>query len=580
MKKDIIFVTSAMVLGFVVSIMVMLILGAIAAPSYFNYILTPQEAADIEFIYQKATMMSDYTQWAFLLMLPFLLVTFALFLRVLNPNINAPVFRQTPGRYKASLVALSLAAGYFGLSMLAGNDGFSTMLALGILTIGNGLLWGMAGEMGWAGDFSTWKPGHHGGISSMGTCFALGALEGAVFAGLTNFVSWSFDKYFILVSEVLDGSGEVSVAGYVYLFYGLAFMLVMSFGVAAGFATALAPAYKTTHERKRALMVPVVLLLLMLSVVSYMYRDASVKYDLDKQKLAHAVGIPERASKSLVILNFPQNPEGDGFGIQNWPLEVTSYGIASQSSMELSIDNLLRLKEYIDSHSHGSVFKYELMQALYSGYFALWDVQQGDRMMVMSAPHMLLSRMLLVSRLAFLPITDENLAVLNYLADDDAWVIKGNAAMKLARCYVHFGLYEQAKKWIKRARETGATDPEVIIPPVPALVSGRISGKISINDKHPAGSRVALMRFVGSRNRVEQFMLIRNLLSVVDISPGGQFAFESLGAGDYSIVLITQDDVLPHSLGVDSITATNLPRSIRLDDTVRTLNLGEVVFNY
>ena len=173
--------------------------------------------------------------------------------------------------------------------------------------------------------------------------------------------NWSFNKYFVLVSEVLDKSGETSYLGFKLLAYYLMFISSISLGILGGLITALSPTYKTTRQRIVRFIFPAMLLAVLISVIAGTYQNAVTNYDLGKKNLAEAVGIPEKASVSKTIIMFTPNK----IGIQEWPLKIEVNNLMGTNTIELSYENLKKVEGYVAGHKEGSVYNYTACEASY-----------------------------------------------------------------------------------------------------------------------------------------------------------------------------------------------------------------------
>jgi hypothetical protein len=172
---------------------------------------------------------------------------------------------------------------------------------------------------------------------------------------------------------VLDKSGEVSYLGFKLLAYEAMFMASMSLGILAGLITAFSPTYKTTRQRVVRLIFPAMLLAVLIPVILSTYQNAVKKYDLGKKNLAEAVGIPEKASVSKTIATFMPNNKTV---IQEWPMQANANSFMGTYTIELSHENLNKVKDYIAAHKEGSVYNYAAQDVLVNGYYGLWDIKR------------------------------------------------------------------------------------------------------------------------------------------------------------------------------------------------------------
>ena len=308
MKKEITFISAMILFGAVLGIGIISIIVAIAAPDFARTLLTFQEKADFELMWQNAGWITEHS---YLIKYPLLLIailTLALFFVNLNPHVKNKLKLKNPGLkflviflgVLASLIFLIFTSGR--ISNLLNFDIHSPNAANFIIfSFTTGLLWFVAGEMGWAGDFSSWRMGIAGGENRPVAAFILGTVVGSAVYGLSFLYNWTFNNYFILVSEVLDQSGETSYLGFKLLGYELIFTTAISLGIIAGLIVALAPVYRTCQQRFKWLILPVALSTVLAVVIFAVYTNAAKKYDLGKKDLAQAAGVPDKAMESLTL---------------------------------------------------------------------------------------------------------------------------------------------------------------------------------------------------------------------------------------------------------------------------------------
>jgi len=583
MKKEIAFIASMIILGIALGIGTVAILGAIAVPSYTAMILTHAEKADFELMSQKFSWIAKNPYIVAVILILFIVITGILLFANLNPHFMNK-FKEKTARLKAAAVLLSsLACFVLLLTPLFSSSSFlflyssfpqtinNTVIFLFFL-IGSGLFWFIAGETGWAGDFSSWKMGVQGKTAMPVASFILGSIVGSAAFGLYYLFNWSFNKYFILVSEVLDKSGETSYLGFKLLAYYLMFISSISLGILGGLITALSPTYKTTRQRVVRLIFPAMLLAVLIPVILSTYQNAVTKYDLGKKNLAEAVGIPEKTALSKTIVLFTPNRAV----LQEWPMQAKGNSFMGTGIIELSNENLKKVEGYIEKHKEGSMYKYAAMDALMNGYYGLWDVKKGIEQQFKNAGEILLPRLLLISALHLRPVTQENLNYLKAFTDESRWHIGGRYALRIAEAFMHFGLVDEAEAWVKRAREKGEDVSKVIFLNDKILKDGKISGAIKINGKIPANTIIALLHYYDGFDKITDFTLNRRLLDVREPDASGKFYFDHLGKGEYILAIMIDKEVVPYNLPAEKLSVANSPGVIKLDVNKPSINLGNI----
>lgn len=427
--------------------------------------------------------------------------------------------------------------------------------------------------MGWAGDFSSWKMGVQGKQAMPVASFILGGLIGSAAFGLYYLFNWSFSKYFILVSEVLDKSGETSYLGFKLLAYYLMFISSMSLGIMAGLITAFSPTYKTTRQRFVRLIFPAMLLAVLIPVILTTYRNAVTKYDLGKKNLAEAVGIPGKASVSKTIVTFMPNNKTV---IQEWPMQAKAYSFTGTDTIELSYKNLKKIEDYIVRHKDGSVFNYTAQDALVDGYYSLWNIKKGMEEQFRASEHKIIHRLILFSRFRNITILPENLKYVKTFTDESKWHISGRFALRIAEGFTHFGMLEEAKAWVKKAKDKGEDISKATFLNDKIFTDGKMFGEIKINGKHPTNTKVGLLRYSENFGKISDYTLPNKLIDVRDLDRSGRFTFDHLGKGEYVIAIMTDKEVVPYSLPSEKLSVTNSPGVIKLDANKPNINLGNI----
>lgn len=573
MRKDYTFIVSAMMIGIVLALMSMAILGAIAMPAHNNYILTHAEKADMDLIASRFTPALEYSKYILWVLVPLMVFAMGLFLRAMNPRLGKDTIRLRPGLYKAIVVVVALVlAGVLFAKIVDLHSGIVVLLASSVLM---GCLWMVLGDMGWAGDFSSWKPGTAERGPELLKCFAYGAVMGAVAVGVLSLTSIAFNKYFVLVSEVLDGSDDISSRGFELFLYGLLVLFVFNAGVLASLALALSPSVKARAERIKNLAIALVLICACL-VMSYgIYLNAVDKYDLDTKNLAEAVGIPEDASESFTLVPL-STLEGETPAISNWPLSVSSFSLAGGGSIAVSSDNLSKVGEYLKGHPEGTVHKYSALDTLCNGYIVLFEPALADKALIAASREIMYARLLLLRRLTVVPVTQGNIEMVTSFADEEKWVVRGRSAYALFRALVHMGLIDEARKWEARAIEDGHDVNEPVVPEGPVLTDGAIKGRLRFNGVPLKHGRIALVNLSGDSINLELFNVASNLVAVREFDADGAFDFESLGNGRYVLLLVADDSVVGEDIEKLAVTLKGNTSVIELDHDNSLVNLGTI----
>ena len=588
--KDIIFVVIMGIFGIATSLGIISILLAIAMPSRADLLLTVKEKIDYEaaqtgLLFFLGTH-ANVLLWA---LIAFTVIAFFIVLIELNPNFSSMKKDET-NRKKVVVVVLSgvvlfviLAviqtwAPFSFISDMALNFVPGTNLAYGfMMVIVSGALWLVVGEMGWAGDFTSWGFGNTL-VTSRGARIAGTFFMGAVCGGIAYFFftlsNWAFDKYFLLVSEVLARSNEPTLHGWHLLGYALMVLLGFSFAIIAGFVTVLAPRHMTIKARLIRLIIPAILLAIYAPIIAGKYHDAVARYDLNKKSLAEAVGVPEKGQTSkTVVLFVPGGPS-----VQEWRMEASGSGLMIyNNTYALSPENITKIEDYLARHKDGSVFFYAGQDAVMKGHYNLWETEKGNARMSVNANTQLLSRMVLLSRLKSLPVTAENERYLRSFADETKWYAGKSSSLRIAEAFMHFGRLEEAKTWADKAKAKGADLTKSTILVEPVLTNATVTGTIKLNGTPLEGKKIALFPYKPNMKQIDPKSLLSGLpIDSKTTDPAGRFEFTNLGKGDYVLAVMTEKEEVPFKVPAGGLNIENAPAIIALDAAAAVKNLGDI----
>jgi hypothetical protein len=265
--------------------------------------------------------------------------------------------------------------------------------------------------------------------------------------------------------------------------------------------------------------------------------------------------------------------------IQEWPMKIEVNNLMGTNTIELSYENLNKVKDYIAAHKEGSVYNYTAREALTNGYYGLWDIKKGIEQQFKNSGEILLPRLILVSQLRYLPVTEDNLNYLNYLksfTDEAKWHIGGRFALKIAEAFMHFGMIDEAKAWVEKAKAKGEDVSKATFLNDKVLTNGKITGAIKVNGKPPLNTKVALLRYTTGFEKIEETSLPNRLLDVRELDRSGRFTFNHLGKGEYVVAIMTGKEVVPYNLPSEKLHVTNSPGVIKLDVNKPSINLGNI----
>jgi hypothetical protein len=451
----------------------------------------------------------------------------------------------------------------------------SIVLALFIITAG--LLWLIAGETGWAGDFKSWKMGVQGIAARPLESFLFGAAAGCAAALIFYFFNWAFTGFLTLTAEALDRSAFATPRGLKFIGYEMSLSAFALMGLLGSLIVALSPTFRTREQRLAWLRISAALSLVLaaIAVGAFLYADA--KYDFGKKNVAGAVGVPEKAlSSDTLVLFKPGRAQ-----LQEWPLEVSGYGkVGSGGSISLSRENLAKVEDYLEKHKEGSIYTFASHEILINGYFHLLDARAGLDRKFKSSKQALIPRYTLLSQLRYLPVVPENLRYLRAFTDEGQWHISGKYALIIAEGFMHNARTADAAAWVKKSKEKGADVSKATFLSDPVLTTGKVFGALSVNGRSPAHTRVALVRYDKYLDKISDMTLQTKLIDAKEPDASGRFVFDHLGKGEYLLLFVTDRETLPFKIPADKWKAGNAPGVIKLDTKTSVRNLGTITITF
>jgi hypothetical protein len=298
------------------------------------------------------------------------------------------------------------------------------------------------------------------------------------------------------------------------------------------------------------------------------------RYDLGVKSLAEAASLGNDAPEAMTLVNLSAVKASE-LVAQEWPMEVQIWGMAYSGTITVSDSNLENLDEFLEKKRGLSIYQYPAMDARLKGSFALFDVPGAEEQLNAYSRELILPRMIQLYRLRFLPVTPENRAILLGYADEKVWHVPGKAAFTLARAFDHFGMPEEARKWLERARNEEVDTEDFRPAEKPAPTGGWISGTFAVEGARPSEAVVGLMRYQELGDSITIMRLQMDLLATVHPDDNGSFTFRDLGSGEYRLVAL-----FPSVLDPSSIRLTGGTGVIELSGETPQVELGEILVSF
>ena len=595
MKKELSFIASMIILGGASGLLITCIMFAVTEPESAHYLLTIKEMADFELMKTSGDWYKKGYMAPVIGIIMFILgrLAFGFLVFLLNPNLKMKLVKSKRSVIKAILVfevtiALSYIASYYYVSgTLSPFEGTATIAArLAFFFVMGGLIWFIAGETGWAGDFSSWGMGTSEKGSRPAEAFILGGLVGIGISAVGMLNSWFFRNYAIFVHEVLDNAstGETTTIGMQLLTSKVAIYYGLSFGIAASLIVALSPVFQDIKWRLKRIPVAVVMAAALGLFVFVTYSEGVNKYHLNKKNLSDAANLQNTNAEDRTVIMLMPDGKGKNFTLLEWPMQVQvirrnkaggMFYTESKTIVQVSPDNIHKLENYLDEHKEGSVYNYLAQQALERSYFAVWDMEKSLAMQYATQSSMIL-RLQMLRHLAVLPVTEQNYGYAERYLDGSEWHIGKRAIPMLINTLVNFGRLEEARKWKKTLKTKYGMESPVRIPDREVVTKGRIVGSLTINSATPKNTKIALLRSITALDSMSVYSL-RFLLTDVRLLDGeSRFEFNNIGEGDFFLAMMTDAATINFNAPPKSLTIENLPGILRVGPNRPELNLGEI----
>jgi hypothetical protein len=584
MKRNYFFIGSFMVFGAIIGYLFYAQLIT-TLPRHAEWLFTISEKADMEAAQRSLLfLLGTHIFLTRAVVIGLSIIIFFIMLCQLNPHIKISMDKDVKRAKLYCIVFVSLAIFIFALSTFTmAPDLVSIIMNLemtykyGLFRVmaGTGIIWIVVGEKGWAGNLKSWNFDDLANIKGLLSTFLIGAAAGGVAYCMFMLGHWSFTNYNTLVNEVWNKTSFDNVSFYWAKLESLGLMLILIFtlGITAAFIALLAPVNITKKERFKRSYAPFLLLIAYIILVSGVYLTARERYDLGKRNLATATGIAERGRESkMVIFFYPEKAY-----VQEWPMQAQGMSYpAVENTIELSYENLKIVEKYLERHKEGSVFYCIALGALSHGYFQLWDVRRGLEQIFFNSRYRGFYRPQLLYKLQTLPIIKENERYLRDVADETKWYAGKIGAENLAKSFMHFGYPDEAKEWVRKARDRGSKITESLITNESVFTQGTIRGRLKHNSKPMKQTKVALFSYVPGMDVSKPLSLVWTLLDVQKTDNQGRFNFMNLAKGQYILAVMTEAEAVPYNLPVDKFKVTNTPKLIKLASNTPVKDLGSI----
>lgn len=543
-KNEKLFLAYSIFFGVLAGYCIAITLQAIAIPYNAGFLLTTQEQQDLSILLAQASQAQTLIQIG----LGGALIYLLLLLPILNPSINTGLFKQPKKLIKVVvyiLVALVVTVGLSArLESFFGDMNGSLFIKIAGVSVPI-IWWSILGEIGIAGDLTTWKPKHQPDIK---TCILLAITTYFIFIILSLADNWAFLWFFTLVSELVCDQGEFSIQAYNWLKGGVIFLSTCTSVTLATAIIALAPRKRQLFERTEKLVLPVGLTIGFTLVLSGIYYYGAVQYDLNKPSLVDAIGSTNQpvATSHTAIL------QGNSIQSTPWRTAVDSFALTGTTTLAVSPENIRLLEEYQENRPR-SIHHSAINDVLVKMEFNLWNSELATRRQQQTQNNVL-QRQIFLNRISCLPITVENLTFLMDYGDESKWWVGNKAALRLASGAIHFNALEQAEIWLEMAKIGGASETALAaltIPAQPQLTDGKITGTIQTDRAVVVG----LFRAgdIDQTIQLDTNFLTLNMVDSRHLAGNSEFTFTNIGNGRYFLAVKYEGEVAEISMAEQGV---------------------------
>ncbi len=542
-----------------------LILTAIAAPIYSNYLTTHEMAASFSRLEPLVMFIGNYRVLWPILAWSALIVSMYWTARMINPHLPDFPHWRVP---KPSLAVVALGGGvillYLGSVMIVSSTAnmgllsFEKMRAwpvlLGLLGCATG--WFMLSPGGLAGDLTTWATVSRDKIHRHVRALLAGGLFGVTVCVAAILLNGVFNFFFVLIVDVWTYSAEPSFSGYIRLIVCLCLLgtAVSLLVFSAVPALACEDPDPRVRLKKAAPLIGTAATAAL--VFACFYSIAVSSNDWRAGGLAEAAGLDKGRPAAMTMVYFGHKP-GKSLELVQWSMETRYDGIGGSGKVLATEANASRLLKFLSTKGRSSRYRWGAVDVLPKIFAMRWEIESVvdvyEEMASVMGPEYGSPLIHLISSLEFLTrsarVTDANRKRLSAFSDHKRYRIPAKPALYMARGWRRFGDEEKAGRWLKYAREKNASEKdikEVLEESGRGLMDGKVSGRVKVAGADEK-TRIKVGLFVWSEYApFPGDSLFPRLAASQWTSPGGSFEFTDLTGGRYALAVLVPESILSH----------------------------------
>lgn len=206
---------------------------------------------------------------------------------------------------------------------------------------------------------------------------------------------------------------------------------------------------------------------------------------------------------------------------QDWNIPYPKYSITEA--------NINKIEKYLDATNGKGPFGRSAKVALGCGYFCLLQPEKGAQWFHQASlcPGGAFLRNFDFKRLSGTPIRSPYIDYIHEYSDESKWIIGSNLRDEFIKIKQRYNLHDQNK-------------------------AGQINGSLIILSNHPSSLRIGLIinadqndAFSYSEHYWVEGRAKYNLIEATEIEQSGEFHFDNLGQGDYTLLLLADPNAIP-----------------------------------
>jgi len=357
--------------------------------------------------------------------------------------------------------------------------------------------------------------------------------------------TWTVANIVTQISDYAIPDMEIKNSGF-YIIIGTLFFS-MSFALFAATIMNLALRAKSKNERWRMAATAVIPLLIILITAYAFYLNNLKLYGNGDKTLNDAAGLTFLAAPPKPRTVLWLKPQSETMGMPA-PLRIESrskdpfFHKYKTFNIDYLPENLEKLNRYIASKQEDPAVFYADARRIRAQIARIhWFIEDYRKLSAANGRENsdFLYLLNLAFSLRYAPVTADNISLLEYLSNEEHFIIGSRRSRSVADTWLAYGNIEKAKHFYQKAGLKKEKDYDKIITAlesgkktfITGVVKGRINGKIS------KGTRIGLQSTNIFYFGKEHFFTLA-MTGAQELSNDGRFSFSNLQEGKYILLLL------------------------------------------